>query len=63
MANELAATLTMANDATGYVIGRVVVKGDGYALKETDIGKFPITSQNWTTELDIVNNTLKLKER
>ena len=68
LANELAATLTMANDATGYVIGRVVVKGDGYALKETDIGKFPITSQEissglytlWTTELD--GNELKLKK-
>lgn len=65
--NELAATLTMANDATGYVIGRVVVKGDGYALKETDIGKFPITSQtvpyskDWTTKLE--GNQLKLKER
>ena len=67
LANELAATLTMANDATGYVIGRVVVKGDGYALKETDIGKFPITSQtvpyskDWTTKLE--GNQLKLKER
>lgn len=67
LANELAATLTMANDATGYVIGRVVVKGDGYALKETDIGKFPITSQpppssqDWTTAL--AGNQLKLKKR
>ena len=64
LTNKPAARLTMANDATGYVIGRVVVKGGGgYSLQTSDIAKFPITSQgsqNWTTELD--SNQLKLKE-
>ena len=66
LSNTLAATLTMKDDNDGYAVGRLVVKGDGYALKEADIGKFPITpqastAQNWTTELDTVNNKLKLK--
>jgi|GEM_PF-3349998 len=67
LSKTLAATLTMKDDNDGYAVGRLVVKGDGYALKEADIGKFPITpqastAQNWTTELDTVNNKLKLKE-
>ena len=66
LSKTLAATLTMKDDNDGYAVGRLVVKGDGYALKEADIGKFPITpqastAQNWTTELDTVNNKLKLK--
>jgi len=63
-----AARLTMANNATGYEIGRVVVKGgDGYSLKNEDKEKFPITKQtsppqDWETELDVANNCLKLKK-
>ena len=72
LTNTPAATLTMRDDENpnfcGYVAGRVVVKGSGYTLTEGDIAKFPITkqtkpsTQNWTTELDIPNNQLKLKE-
>ena len=66
LSNPHAATLTMEDDTNGYAAGRFVVEGDGYTLKEADIGKFPITpqaSQNWTTELDTVNNKLKLKKK
>ena len=51
---------------SGYAVDRVVVKGDGYPLTAADIEKFPITpqtSQEWITELDTVNNTLKLKKK
>ena len=61
-----AATLTMKDDDKGYAVDRVVVKGDGYPLTAADIEKFPITpqtSQEWITELDTVNNTLKLKKK
>lgn len=68
LTNTPAATLTMKNDTNGYAPDRVVVEGtngpEGYKLKTADIEKFPITpqtSQNWTTELDTVNNKLKLK--
>ena len=67
LTNTPAARLTMANDATGYEVGRVVVKGgSGYSLTTEDKKKFPITpqtspsSQNWTTEL--AGNELKLKK-
>lgn len=68
--NTPAARLTMKDDPdpdfSGYKEDRVVVKGTSdYTLKDEDKKKFPITpqtSQNWTTELDIVNNTLKLKK-
>ena len=71
--NTPAARLTMKDDPdpdlSVYKEGRLVVKGTSdYTLKDEDKKKFPITpqtspvSQNWTTELDIVNNTLKLKK-
>ncbi|EPF30475.1 hypothetical protein HMPREF9194_00792 [Treponema maltophilum ATCC 51939] len=65
LTNTLAATLTMENDTTGYEVGRVVVKGDGYTLTTDYKDKFPITpqtlptSKDWTTEL--AGNQLKLK--
>ena len=64
-----AARLTMKDEpgyTSGYAVDRVVVKGDGYPLTAADIEKFPITpqtSQEWITELDTVNNTLKLKKK
>ena len=64
--NTPAARLTMDNDS-GYTEGRMVVKGsDSYQFKNGDENKFLITSQtsqNWTTELDIVNNEIKLKKK
>ncbi|EMB47688.1 MULTISPECIES: hypothetical protein [Treponema] len=70
LTNTHAATLTMKNDTNGYAVGRDVVKGtsgtDGYTLTDDDKNKFPITpqtSQEWITELDTVNNTLKLKKK
>ena len=66
LTNTLAATLTMENDTTGYEVGRVVVKGDGYTLTTDYKDKFPITKQtlptskDWTTEL--AGNQLKLKK-
>ncbi|UTD05311.1 right-handed parallel beta-helix repeat-containing protein [Treponema denticola] len=69
--NEHAARLTMKDApgyTPGYATGRVVVQGtSGYALKNEDKKKFPITPQqtssglkNWETVLD--GNELKLKE-
>ena len=64
-----AARLTMKDDpglTNGYTGGRVVVKGGGFSLTLAYVGKFPITSQtsqDWTTELDTVNNKLKLKKK
>ena len=70
LSNPHAATLTMKDDTNGYAAGRDVVKGtsgtDGYTLTDDDKNKFPITpqtSQEWITELDTVNNTLKLKKK
>ena len=68
LTNKPAARLTMKNDATGYTIGRVVVKGgSGCTLTTEDKEKFPITQQtsppqDWETELDTANNCLKLKK-
>ena len=68
LTNKPAARLTMANNATGYQTGRVVVKGGSdYSLTTEDKKKFPITQQtsppqDWETELDTANNCLKLKK-
>ena len=70
LSNKPAARLTMKDDNYGYAAGRFVVEGtngpDGFALTPDYVDKFPITqqtstAQNWTTELDTVNNKLKLK--
>ena len=63
-----AARLTMKDGNYGYYEDRVVVEGTSdFALNLDYVDKFPITqqtstAQNWTTELDIVNNELKLKK-
>ena len=64
---KYAARLTMKDGNYGYYEDRVVVEGTSdFALTLDYVNKFPITpqtSQNWTTELDTVNNKLKLKTK
>ena len=56
LGNTPAAWLTPGEYNTGLI---VVWGSSGHTLTDEDKKKFPITSQNWTTERD--GNTLKLK--